>query len=192
MIHFSHTHTHTPACVYVFVDVDVCIHVYTSTHEHAYLRACVHGRVRACVRASVGVSMRACMHACVRACMLACMHACVHACVACVRSMKEMQILVLKIFGLYVCIYIAIVFLLQATSTLSWKSLMYRKGKKTSSSPSMWHRYAKCTIRWLCLFSRKCKEVRGQQQRDRGSTSGTMCTCEEIERGTHAYKASKL
>jgi len=58
--------------------------------------------------------------------------ACVRACVACVRSMKETQILVLKIFGSYVCtmIYIAIVFLLQATSTLSSKRLMYKKGEK--------------------------------------------------------------
>jgi len=34
--------------------------------------------------------------------------------------------------------------------------------------------------------------VRGQLQRDRGRTLGTMCTCEEIERGTHACKASTL
>ena len=32
----------------------------------------------------------------------------------------------------------------------------------------------------------------GQLQRDRGITMGTMCTFEEIERGTHACKASKL
>ena len=32
----------------------------------------------------------------------------------------------------------------------------------------------------------------GNLQRDWGRTSGTMCTCEEIERGTHAYRASKL
>ena len=38
----------------------------------------------------------------------------------------------------------------------------------------------------------RCKEVRGQPQRDRGRTLGTMCTCEEIERGTHACRASKL
>ena len=56
----------------------------------------------------------------------------------------------------------------------------------------MWHRYAKRTIGWLCPSSSKCKEVRGQPQRDRGRTSGTMCTCEEIERGTHAQRASKL
>jgi len=48
--------------------------------------------------------------------------------------------------------------------------LMYKKGKKTSSSPleGLW------------------------PQRDRRRKLGTMCTCEEIERGTHACKASKL
>jgi len=50
----------------------------------------------------------------------------------------------------------------------------------------MWHRYAKRTIGWLCPSSSRCKEVRGQLQRDRGRTLGTMCTCEEIERGTQA------
>ena len=34
--------------------------------------------------------------------------------------------------------------------------------------------------------------MRGQSQRNRGRSSGTMCTCEEMERGTHACKASKL
>jgi len=61
-----------------------------------------------------------------------------------------------------------------------------------SSSPIMWHRYAKRTIGWLCPSSSRCKEVRGQLQRDRGRTLGTMSTCEEIERGTHACKALKL
>jgi len=56
----------------------------------------------------------------------------------------------------------------------------------------MWHRYAKRIIGWLCPSSSKCKEVRGQPQRDRGRTSGTVCTCEEMERGTLACKASKL
>jgi len=56
----------------------------------------------------------------------------------------------------------------------------------------MWHRYAKCTIGWLCPSSSRCKEVRGQPQKDQGRTSGTMCTCEEIERGTHVQRASKL
>jgi len=44
----------------------------------------------------------------------------------------------------------------------------------------------------LCPSSSRRKEVRGQLQRDRGRTLGTMCTCEEIERGTHAFRASKL
>ena len=56
----------------------------------------------------------------------------------------------------------------------------------------MRHRYAKCTIGWLCPSSSRCKEVWGQPQRDRRRTSGKMCTCEEIERGTHAQRASKL
>ena len=56
----------------------------------------------------------------------------------------------------------------------------------------MWHRYVKRTIGWLCPSPSRCKEVRGQPQRDRGRTSGTVCTCEEMERGTHACKASKL
>jgi len=81
---------------------------------------------------------------------------------------------------------------LRATSTPSSKSLMYKKGKKTSSSLIMWRRYAKRTIGWLCPISSRCKEVRGQPQRDRGRTLGTMCTCEEIVRGTHACRASKL
>jgi len=56
----------------------------------------------------------------------------------------------------------------------------------------MWHRYAKRTIGWLCPSSSRCKEVRGQLQRDQGRTLSTMCTCEEIERGTHACKESTL
>jgi len=42
----------------------------------------------------------------------------------------------------------------------------------------------------LCPSYSRCKEVRGQPQKDRGRISGTMCTCEEIERGTHAHRAS--
>ena len=34
--------------------------------------------------------------------------------------------------------------------------------------------------------------MRGQPQRDGGRILGTMCTCEDIEKGTHAYRASKL
>jgi len=62
----------------------------------------------------------------------------------------------------------------------------------TSSSPIVWHRYTKHTIKWLCPSSSRCKKVRGQLQRDRGRTVGTMCTCEEIEGGTHACRVSKL
>ena len=36
------------------------------------------------------------------------------------------------------------------------------------------------------------QEIHQQPQRDRGRTLGTMCTCEEIERGTHAQRASEL
>jgi len=81
---------------------------------------------------------------------------------------------------------------LKATSTPSSKSLIYKKEKKTSSSLIMWHRYAKRTIGWLCPSFSRCKEVQGQLQRDRGRTLGTMCTCDEINGGTHARKASKL
>jgi len=42
------------------------------------------------------------------------------------------------------------------------------------------------------VFSSRCKEVRGQPQRDRNRISSTICTCEEIERGTHTHSASKL
>jgi len=58
----------------------------------------------------------------------------------------------------------------------------------------MWHRYAKRTIRWLCPSSNRRKEVRDQPQRDWGRAFGTMCTCqcEEIEKGTHAGRASTL
>jgi len=81
--------------------------------------------------------------------------------------------------------------------TFLWKysssqSLMYETGKRTSYSPIMWHRYAKRTIGWLCPSSSRCKEVRDQLQKDRGRTLGTMCTCEEIERGIPVCKASKL
>ena len=72
---------------------------------------------------------------------------------------------------------------LKATSTPSSKSWMYKKGEKTSSSPITWHRYSKRTIGWLCPSSSRCKEVRGQPQRDWGRTSGAVCTCEEMERG---------
>jgi len=56
----------------------------------------------------------------------------------------------------------------------------------------MWHRYAKRTIGWLCPSSSRCKDVRGQLHRGRGRRLGTVCTCEEIERGTHACRASQL
>ena len=82
--------------------------------------------------------------------------------------------------------------LLKAICTPSSKSWMYKKEKQTGSSPIMWHRYVKRTIGWLFPSSSRCKEVRGQLQRVRGRTLGTMCTCEEIERGTHACKASML
>jgi len=88
--------------------------------------------------------------------------------------------------------WIAMDLWLRATSTPSSKSLIYKKEKKTSFSLIMWHRSAKRTIRWLCPSSSRCKEVRSQLQRDRGSTLGTVCTCEEIERGTHACRASQL
>ena len=60
-----------------------------------------------------------------------------------------------------------------------------------STSHPTWHRYAKRTIGWSCPSSSRCKEVQGQLQRERGRALGTMCVC-EIERGTHACKASKL
>jgi len=56
----------------------------------------------------------------------------------------------------------------------------------------MRHRCAKRTIGWLCPSFSRCKEVQSQLQRDRWGTLGTMRTCEEIERGTHACKASTL
>ena len=80
---------------------------------------------------------------------------------------------------------------LRATSKPSSKSLIYKKEKKTSSSPIMRHRYTKRTIGWFCPSFSRCKEVQGQPQKDRGRTSGTMCTCEEIERATHAHRTSK-
>jgi len=66
---------------------------------------------------------------------------------------------------------------------------MYKKEKKTSSSPGpiMWHRYAKR----LCPSSSRCKDV-ANHRGIRGRTSGTMCTRGEIERGTHAHRVSKL
>ena len=69
---------------------------------------------------------------------------------------------------------------------------MYKKVKKTSSSPIRWHRYVKRTIGWLCPSSSRCKDLPGQSQRDRERTSGTMYTCQQIERGAHAHRASKL
>ena len=82
--------------------------------------------------------------------------------------------------------------LLNATSAPSSKSLKYKKERKTISSPIMWHRYAKRTIRWLCPSSSSCKALRGQPQRDRGRTLVTMRTCEEMNRGIYARRASKL
>jgi len=81
---------------------------------------------------------------------------------------------------------------LRATSTPSSKSLTCKKEKNESFSPIVWHRYAKGTTRWWCPSSSRCKEVRGQLQRDQGRTLGIMCTCEEIERGTFACKALKM
>jgi len=46
--------------------------------------------------------------------------------------------------------------------------------------------------RVIVSFLQQCKDLRGQPQRDRGRTLGTMCTCEEMYRRTHAHRASKL
>jgi len=68
-----------------------------------------------------------------------------------------------------------------ATSTPSSKSLIYKKEKKTSSSPIMWHRYAKRTIGWLCPFFTRCKKVQGQLS-DRGIDGEHWAQCARVRR----------
>jgi len=72
------------------------------------------------------------------------------------------------------------------------KMLDVQEGKKDKLFADHVTQVAKRTLGCLRPSSSRCKEVRGKPQRDRGRTSGTMCTCEEIERGTHACRASKL
>ena len=60
------------------------------------------------------------------------------------------------------------------------KKLDVHEGKKTNSLPIMRNRYAKRTLRLLFPSSSRCKEVRGQPQRDRGRTSDTMRSCEAL------------
>jgi len=56
----------------------------------------------------------------------------------------------------------------------------------------MWHRYAKCTIRWFCPSLSRFKDLRGKSQKDRRRTLGTMYACKEMWGGIHAHRASKL
>jgi len=46
--------------------------------------------------------------------------------------------------------------------------------------------------RVIVSFLQQVQGGADQPQRDRGRPLGTMCTCEEIERETHAHTASKL
>jgi len=74
-----------------------------------------------------------------------------------------------------------------------WKQLQHqarkawctrRKKKQTfHRSCDTGIRYAKRTIRWFCPSCSRCKDWRGQPQRDRERTIGTICTCEEMYRG---------
>ena len=70
--------------------------------------------------------------------------------------------------------------LLKATSTPNSKSLIHNKQSKTNSSPITRHMYAKRTIWRFYSSSSKCKDSRGQPQRDQGRILGTMCTCKEM------------
>jgi len=72
------------------------------------------------------------------------------------------------------------------------KKLDVQEGGKDKLFADHVTQVCKAHYRVIVSSSSRCKEVRGQPQRDRGRTLGTMCTCEEIERGTHACRASRL
>jgi len=73
------------------------------------------------------------------------------------------------------------------------KKLDVQEGKKVKLFADHVTQVCKAHDRMIVSFLQQVEEVRGQpQSRDRGRTLGTMCTCEEIERGTHACRASKL
>jgi len=80
---------------------------------------------------------------------------------------------------------------LRATSAPSSKSLMYNKGEKKLFAD---HVTQACTAHNRVILS-FLQQVQGDTRpttRDRQRTLGTMCTCEKIERETHACRASKL
>jgi len=70
--------------------------------------------------------------------------------------------------------------LVKATSTPGSKSLMYKKEKNTKSSPIMWHRYVKLTIRWFRLSTNRCRDWRGQPQR--GFEGEHLAQCAHVRR----------
>ena len=72
------------------------------------------------------------------------------------------------------------------------KKLDVNEGRKDKLFADRVHRYAKRTIGWFCPSTSKCKDLWGQQQRDRGRALCTMCTCNKMWRGAHAHRASKL
>jgi len=56
------------------------------------------------------------------------------------------------------------------SNSLNVKSLIYKKKRKTDSSPIMLYKYVKRMIAWFCPSCNRYKDLRGQPQRDQGST----------------------
>jgi len=61
---------------------------------------------------------------------------------------------------------------------------MHTKERRTKSESSliMRHRYAKRTIGWSCPSSSRCKDLRGQPQRDRGRILAHWAQCARVRR----------
>jgi len=95
-------------------------------------------------------------------------------------SMRSGQLLRNGNLSRWILLWVTADLFLKATSTPNSKSLMYKKERKTNSSPITWHRYAKRTIGWFCPSTSRCKDLRGQLQKDQDRTLGTICTCKEM------------
>ena len=72
------------------------------------------------------------------------------------------------------------------------KKLDIQEGKKDKLLADYVTQVCEAHNRVIVSFLQQVQAVRGQLQRDRRRTLGTVCTCVEIERRTYACRASQL
>jgi len=102
----THTRTHTQTATYVHLlsHTPSHTHTHTRTHSRIYTLSLSHTHTHTHNCVCVVVHVDVCIHVYPCRSVRACVRACVH---VCVRNMKETQILVFKIFGLYLHIYVS-------------------------------------------------------------------------------------